>query len=278
VHIHVGYDLRYEFEQPTPMIVMLNVHYSRVSDLVTPDTMVTEPSTPYTSYRDSYGNWCNRVLAPAGPFRIRADAVMHDSGQADEVAVDAGQLAVEDLPQETLLYLLPSRYCDSDVLSATAWGLFGDTAPGWARVQAVSRWVHEHIEFGYQWARPSKTASEALAEGRGVCRDYAHLGVAFCRGLNIPARYCSGYLSEIGVPPPAEPGDFAGWFEVFLDGRWLTVDPRNLHPRQGRVLIARGRDAADVAITTTFGPNVLQYFEVWTDEVPPPVGAGTSGT
>jgi transglutaminase-like putative cysteine protease len=277
VQIHVGYDLRYEFEQSTPMIVMLNVHYSRVSDLVTPDTMVTEPSTPYTSYRDSYGNWCNRVLAPPGPFRIRADAVLNDSGRADEVAADARQLAVEDLPQETLLYLLPSRYCDSDMLSQKAWGLFGDTPPGWARVQAVSRWVHEHIEFGYQWARPSKSASEAAAEGRGVCRDYAHLGVALCRGLNIPARYCSGYLSDIGVPSPADPADFAGWFEVFLDGRWLTVDPRNLHPRKGRVLIARGRDAADVAITTTFGPNILRHFEVWTEEVPPPAGEGTAG-
>jgi transglutaminase-like putative cysteine protease len=269
VQIHIGYDLTYEFDHPTPMIVMLNVHYSRVSDLVSPDTMVTEPATPYTSYRDSYGNWCNRVLAPAGPFRLRADAVVNDSGELDEVGEHARQLAVEDLPQETLLYLLPSRYCDSDVLSEAAWDLFADTAPGWARVQAVSRWVHDHVEFGYQWARADKTASQALAEGRGVCRDFAHLGMALCRGLNIPARYCSGYLSDIGVPPPADPMDFSGWFEVFLEGRWFTVDPRNLHPRRGRVLIARGRDAADVAITTTFGTNVLRHFSVTTDEVPP---------
>jgi transglutaminase-like putative cysteine protease len=267
VRIQIGYDIGYEFEQPTPMIVMLNVHYSRVSDLLSPDTMVTEPATPYTSYRDTYGNWCNRVLAPAGPFRLRADAVMTDSGKLDEVDPTAWQSAVEDLPQETLLYLLPSRYCESDVLADTAWDLFGSTAPGWARVQAVSEWVHRHIEFGYQWARPDKTAAMALAEGRGVCRDYAHLGVAFCRGLNIPARYCSGYLSDIGVPPPEDPTDFSGWFEVFLGGRWLTVDPRNLHPRRGRIPIAYGRDAADVAITTTFGTNVLRHFAVVTEEV-----------
>jgi transglutaminase-like putative cysteine protease len=191
-----------------------------------------------------------------------------DSGLPDEVVPDATQHQVQDLPQETLIYLLPSRYCESDKLSETAWELFGTTPLGWERVQAISRWVHGHISFGYQWARPTKTACEALEEGRGVCRDFAHLGVALCRAMNIPARYCTGYLGDIGVPPSADPMDFSGWFEVFLSGRWLVVDPRNLVPRIGRILIARGRDAADVAITTTFGPNVLQDFQVWTDEVP----------
>jgi transglutaminase-like putative cysteine protease len=267
MQIRIGYSLTYELEQQTPMIVILNVHYSRVSDLVAPDTMMTSPSTPYVSYRDSFGNWCNRVVAPAGSFQIRADAVIKDSGRFDEIAAEARQHAVEDLPEETLIYLLPSRYCESDKLLETAWDLFDHTPLGWERVQAISQWVHQHISFGYQWARPSKTAWEVFDEGRGVCRDFAHLGVALCRAMNIPARYCTGYLGDIGVGPSADPMDFSGWFEVFLGGRWITVDPRNLVPRVGRILIARGRDAADVAITTTFGPNVLRDFQVWTVEI-----------
>jgi len=266
--IRIGYSLTYDFEQPTPMIVILNVHYSRVSDLRAPDTMVTTPSTPYLSYRDSFGNWCNRVVAPAGRFTLGADTVVRDHGRPDDVPAQARQHAVEELPEETLMYLLPSRYCESDKLMPMAWQLFGTTPLGWGRVAAISQWVHNHIRFGYQWARPTRTAWEAFEEGRGVCRDFAHLGVALCRALNIPARYCTGYLGDIGVPPAADPMDFSGWFEVFLGGRWWTVDPRNLQPRIGRILIARGRDAADVAITTTFGPNVLSDFRVWTDELP----------
>ena len=266
--IRIGYSLTYEFVQPTPMIVMLNVHYSRASDLLAPDTMITSPSTPVSSYRDSFGNWCNRLMAPAGTFLISADTTIRDPGRADEVAPEARQVAVQDLPDDHLVYLLPSRYCESDRLSETAWQLFGHIPHGWDRVQAVSAWVHQHITFGYQWARPTKTAWEAFEERQGVCRDYAHLGVALCRALNIPSRYCTGYLSDIEVPVTG-PMDFSGWFEVFLDGRWLTVDPRNLRPRKGRILIARGRDAADVAITTTFGPNLLVDFRVWTDMVEP---------
>jgi transglutaminase-like putative cysteine protease len=266
VRIRIGYSLTYEFMQPTPMIVMLNVHYSRTSDLSGPDTMVCEPSNRFTSYRDSFGNWCNRLVAPAGTFRIHADTFIEDSGEPDEVVPTARQWAVEDLPDDALMYLLPSRYCESDRLADIAWNLFGHTVPGWERVQAVSTWVHQHITFGYHWARPTKTAWDAFQEQQGVCRDYAHLGVAFCRALNIPSRYCTGYLSDIDVPVTG-PMDFSGWFEVFLDGRWITVDPRNLRPRKGRILIARGRDAADVAITTTFGPNILQDFQVWTTAV-----------
>ncbi len=268
--LRIGYSLTYSFEQPTPMIVMLNVHYSRASDLVAPDTMIAAPSTPYTSYRDSFGNWCNRLVAPAGLVRISADTVIRDDGAPDEQAPHAAQSAVEELPEEALLFLLPSRYCESDRLVDLAWELFGTTEPGWARVQAVSAWVHQHITFGYEWARPGKTAWDALQEGRGVCRDYAHLGVALCRALNVPARYCTGYLADIGVAEPLSPMDFSGWFEAYLGGRWYTVDPRNLVPRIGRVLIARGRDAADVAITTTFGPNELRDFQVWTDPVSSP--------
>jgi transglutaminase-like putative cysteine protease len=269
MQIRIGYSLSYEFEQPTPMIVLLNVHYSRVSDLVAPDTMVTTPSTPYDSYRDSFGNWCNRLVASPGLFTVKTDALINDPGRPDEAPHDAIQHAVEDLPQETLMYLLPSRYCESDRLTETAWQLFEATPPGWARVDAISRWVHGHVAFGYHWARPTRTAADTLQEAQGVCRDFAHLGVALCRAMNIPSRYCTGYLGDIGVPPAADPMDFSGWFEVFLGGRWWTVDPRNYQPRIGRILIARGRDAADVAISTTFGPNVLSDFQVWTDEVRP---------
>jgi transglutaminase-like putative cysteine protease len=225
--------------------------------------MITSPATPYTSYRDSFGNWCNRVTAPAGTFQIRADTVITDLGLPDAIAPTAGQHAVQDLPADTLLFLLPSRYADSDRLADVAWDLFGATEPGWPRVQAITQWVHDHITFGYQWAQPGKNAWDAYHEGRGVCRDYAHLGIAFCRALNIPARYCTGYVAGVELATPDEPMDFSGWFEVYLDHQWVTVDPRNLTPMTGRILIARGRDAADVAITTSFGPNTLTDFQVW---------------
>jgi transglutaminase-like putative cysteine protease len=268
VRIRLGYDIGYQFEQQTPMIVTLNVHYSRSSDLEGPDTMITSPSVPYVSYRDGFGNWCNRVVAPAGAFTICADTVVQDDGRPDVVPAWTQQLPVQDLPQETLVYLLASRYCETDRLGEVAWELFGRTEKGWPLVQAISTFVHQHLVFDYASARPTKTALEAFEEGRGVCRDFAHLGVAFCRAMNIPSRYCTGYLGDIAVPPSADPMDFSGWFEVYLSGGWHTVDPRNLVPRVGRVLIARGRDAADVAITTTFGPNILTHFRVWTDELP----------
>ena len=267
MRIRIGYQIDYELTQATPMIVNLNVHYSRISDLEHPDSMTTEPSVPYTSYRDGFGNWCNRLTAPAGNFRIRADAVVRDPGTLDLVPYGAVQHEVQDLPDETLVYLLGSRYCETDELSDFAWDRFGSLAPGWDRVQAVNEFVHRHIRFDHEQARPTKTARDALQEAAGVCRDYAHLGLTLCRALNIPARYCTGYLSQIGTPM-TDPTDFSGWFEVFLSGQWFTVDPRNFDPRVGRVLVARGRDAADVALITTFGPNVLQSFEVWTDLLP----------
>ncbi len=266
--LRVGYELQYAFPQPTPVILMLSVHFSRVSDLTMPDHVLVNPSVPVSGYRDGYGNWCTRLLAPAGEIRITADTVIRDSGLPDPVFPDAMQVPVELLPEEALVFLLPSRFCDSDRLLDLAWSQFGNTAPGWSRVQAVCDFVHNHITFGYEHARVTRTASEGYQEGVGVCRDYAHLAVAFCRALNIPARYCTGYLSDIGTPPPMPEGDFAAWFEVYLGGEWHMFDPRNNTPRIGRVLIARGRDAADVAIATTFGPNTLQSFRVWTDEVP----------
>jgi transglutaminase-like putative cysteine protease len=267
MHIRVGYDLVYRCPQPTPMILMLNIHYSRVPDLVEPDHVRTDPPIPLTAYRDGFGNWCTRIVAPAGLLRLYADAVVRDTGLPDVLSPHAMQHPVEDLPQETLVYLLGSRYCETDVLMPLAWQLFGHSAPGWGRVQAVCDYVHHHIQFGYEHASATKTAWQVWHERKGVCRDYAHLAIAFCRCLNIPARYCTGYLGDIGMPPPYGTMDFAGWFEVYLGGKWHTFDARNNVPRIGRVLIARGRDAADVAITTTFGPNVLESFVVRTDEV-----------
>ena len=267
VKIRVGYELIYDCPQPTPMMLVLNVHYTRASDILVADRVTTDPFVFLADYRDGFGNWCTRLVAPKGQIRISSTAVVKDSGEPDIVATYAHQHSIQDLPEESLVFLLGSRYCDTQRLSETAWSLFGRTPPGWARVQAICDFVHNHISFGYEHARDTRTAWEAFNEGRGVCRDYAHLAIAFCRCMNIPARYCSGYLADIGVPPPYGPMDFAGWFEAYLGGRWYTFDPRNNEPRIGRVLMARGRDAIDVAISTTFGPNTLLSFKVWTDEV-----------
>ncbi len=267
MQIRVGYELVYRCPKPTPMILTLNVHYSRVSDLVKPDHLVLTPSTPISGYRDSFGNWCNRIVAPQGALRLYSDAIVNDSGAAEVVAPWLEQRPVQALPEETLLFLLGSRYCETDLLSETAWRLFEATPAGWGRVQAICDFVHHHIRFGYEHASATKTAFQVFQEGKGVCRDYAHLAIAFCRCMNIPARYCTGYLGDIGVPPPYAPMDFAGWFEAYLGDAWYTFDPRNNTPRIGRILIARGRDAADVALSTSFGPSTLESFRVWTDEV-----------
>ncbi len=267
MQIRVGYELRYTLPRPTAMILTLNVHHSRVSDLVRPDLMLTEPSVRLEQYRDSFGNWCTRLLAPAGNFRIWSDTLVNDPGIPDIVAPFAEQVPPQDLPAETLIFLLGSRYCETDLLSDIAWRLFENAPTGWGRVQAICDFVHAHITFGGEYANPTKTAFGAFNERRGVCRDFAHLAVAFCRCMNIPARYCTGYLGDIGVPPAAAPMDFAASFEAYLGHQWYTFDPRNNARRIGRVLIARGRDAADVAISTTFGPNTLDSFVVRTDEI-----------
>ena len=264
----IGYELTYYFPQPTPMILLVNVHASRVSDLVTPDRLIADPPVPITGYHDGFGNWCHRVLAPEGRVRLATDAIIRDSGLPDEVVPTAGQDLVEDLPNDTLVFLLGSRYCETDLLSQTAWNLFGGTERGYSRVQAICDYVHNHIAFDYQMASATRTATDAFNQRIGVCRDYAHLAVAFCRCMNIPARYCTGYLSDVGTPPPYPVGDFAAWFEAWIGGRWHIFDPRNNVPRIGRVLMARGRDAADVAIATTFGANYMEDFKVWADEIP----------
>jgi transglutaminase-like putative cysteine protease len=267
MQIRVGYELTYSFDRPTPMILALSIHPSRAADVVVPDPVCSDPPCPTTGYSDSYDNWCTRIVAPSGQIRIFSDAIVNDGGLPDPVVPGAPQLPVEQLPPETLRFLLGSRYCETDLLSPIAWQLFGSTPMGWSRVQAICDFVHGHVRFGYGFARSTKTAWDAYREREGVCRDFAHLAIAFCRSMNIPARYCTGYLGDIGVPPSSAPMDFSGWFEAYLDGRWYTFDARHNVPRIGRVLIARGRDASEVAISTSFGPTALKSFHVWTDEI-----------
>jgi len=265
MQIRIGFEMNYDCVQPTPMLMALNVHYTRVSDLVRHDDLLVDPPVPLKSYRDGFGNWCTRLVAPKGRMRLSTDTLINDSGLPDPVALGAKQLAVPDLPDDALLFLLGSRYCETDRLSDTAWELFGHGPTGWARVQAICDYVHRHIAFDYQNASRTRTALETFNGKIGVCRDYAHLAVTFCRCLNIPARYCTGHLADIGVPVGM--GDFAAWFEAYLDGQWHIFDPRNNMRRIGRVLIARGRDAADVPISNSFGPSTLTGFKVWAEEV-----------
>lgn len=268
MRIRVGFEMIFECPKPTPMIFNLNVHYTRVADLVGHDALMVDPPVPMAGYRDGFGNWCTRVVAPCGRMRVSADALVNDTGLPDVIVPGAQQIPVPDLPDETLVFLLGSRYCDTDRLSQTAWNLFGQTPEGWDRVQAICDYVHRHLTFDYQRASNTRTALDAFTERTGVCRDFTHLAVTFCRCMNIPARYCTGYLGEIGIPPRDAPMDFSAWFEVFLGGQWHTFDARNNAPRIGRVLIARGRDAADVALSNAFGSSTLTGFTVWTEEIP----------
>jgi transglutaminase-like putative cysteine protease len=267
MRIRCGYQITFDCPQPVPIQTTLSVHPSRRRDLESPDFMRTDPVVDVRQYIDGFGNNVLRLLAPAGRFTMSADFVIRDSGEVDEYAPDAEQIAVHNLPDETLVYLLGSRYCETDLLSDFAWATFSDTPLGWARVQAICDWVHNHIGFDYQQARPTKSAYDVYREKVGVCRDYTHLAVALCRCMNIPARYCTGYLGDIGVPEKP-PMDFSAWFQVYLGGRWYTFDARNNIPRIGRILMGTGRDATDVAITQTFGTAYLAGFEVITDELP----------
>ena len=267
MRIRVGYELIYSFEQPTPMLLTLSIHYSRASDILITDHLTTDPFVPVSTYRDGFGNLCSRIVAPAGRIKIKTTGLVNDTGRLDAFVPDAQQIAVENLPEDTLIFLRGSRYCETDLLSNVAWQLFGWSQRGWPLVQAICDYVHNHISFDYQMARSTRTAWEAYNEKTGVCRDFAHLAVTFCRALNIPARYAFGYLPDIGVPVAPEPMDFAGWMEVFLDGEWWTFDPRNDQRRLGRALVARGRDALDVAMISTYGGPELTAMTVWADEV-----------
>ncbi|MFT8777448.1 MAG: transglutaminase family protein [Gluconacetobacter liquefaciens] len=264
--IRAGYDIALTVQAPTPMVLMLEVHPDREPDLMTPQTPVFDPPVPAQRYLDGFGNRCTRVVAPVGTLRTSLSFVIADSGLPDRWMPGAREVPVADLPADCLVFLMGSRYCETDLLSSTAWSMFGHLAPGWGRVQAIVSFVHQHIRFDYQQARPTRTAHEAYQEGVGVCRDYAHLAVTLCRCMNIPARYCTGYLGDIGIPPVDYPMDFSAWFEVWLKGQWFTFDARHNVPRIGRIVMARGRDATDVALTTTFGPAVLSNFSVTTYE------------
>jgi transglutaminase-like putative cysteine protease len=249
------------------MILSLSVHPSRIPDLLTWDRMQLDPPIPANTYHDGFGNFCHVIRAPAGRLTMSTDFQIKDKGEPDPVDLNAQQHALEDLPVDTLVYLLGSRYCETDRLGNFAWAQFGNVPKGWPLVQAICDYVHGHITFGYEHASPTKTAWDAHIEGRGVCRDFAHLAVTLCRCMNVPARYCTGYLGDIGVPIDPAPMDFSAWFEAYLGGRWYTFDARHNMPRIGRILMARGRDATDVAIATSYGPCTLAGFKVITEEV-----------
>lgn len=267
--IRYGYEITLTCPQPTALVCLLSVTSDRIADIRVAETIVITPPVPTQEYCDLFGNLCRRLLAPSGDITISGDATLEDSGQLDRVNPLAREVAVTDLPHECLVYLMGSRYCETDKLSQIAWDLFGPQPPGWGRVQAICDFVHRHIRFDYMQARSTRSAFEVYHERVGVCRDYAHLALTFCRCLNIPARYINGHLGDIGVPV-VDPMDFSAWIEVFLDGAWYTFDPRNNKPRIGRIIVARGRDAADIPLINSFGPHMLKSFRVWTYEVPTP--------
>lgn len=266
MEIKFGYDLVFDFPQATPLILMLEVHSSRAPDLITQDQIVTEPFCPISVYQDSFGNSCSRLIAPKGQLRLSTNASIKDSGEADLVVPFAHQQAAENLPSETLLYLLPSRYCDTELLLNSAWQMFENSPMGWARVQTICDYVHQHLNYDFETASPTKTASGAFNEGAGVCRDYAHLAISLCRCMNIPARYCSGYMLHQDGPEVAHEPEFAAWFEVYLNDQWHTFDARFNKPRKGRILVSRGRDAADVPIMHAFGFSTITSFDVWANQ------------
>lgn len=264
--IRYGHEITVSCDQPTPMVCLVAPHVERSGDLVFPEVVTSSPQVPMHSYYDLFGNLCRRFVAPSGSFTFTSDGTLRDSGKPDPVQHDAGEVPIAALPDDTLVYLMGSRYCETDRLSQTAWDLFGSTPQGWARVQAICDFVHNHIRFDYMQASSTRSAFDGFHARTGVCRDFAHLAITFTRAMNIPARYVNGYLGDIGVPVTG-PMDFAAWMEVFLGGRWWTFDARNNVPRVGRIVVARGRDAADVPLINSFGPHILTGFTVWADEV-----------
>jgi transglutaminase-like putative cysteine protease len=264
--IRYGYEITVNCWQPTAMVTLMHVRPEREGDLQAPERFETEPPVESSTYVDMFGNMCRRLVAPPGNLTLRGEGLIRDSGELDPVSPEAVQHPVADLPDDCLVFLMGSRYCDTDRLSQLAWDRFGAVPPGWGRVQAICDFVNDRITFNYQNARSTRTAYEAYEEQTGVCRDFTHLGVALCRAMNIPARYVNGYLGDIGVEPNG-PMDFAAWMEVYLGDRWWTFDPRNNRRRIGRIVIARGRDAADVAMINSFGPHILNHFTVVTEQV-----------
>ena len=271
MRIRAGYNLGFETLGPTPINFLLSVAPDRRPDLLTSETISFDPPIPAHQELDMFGNVVTRVVAPEGLLNVSTDFLIMDPGQPDDCAPWATEIPVQELPTEVLPFLLGSRYCETDKLSQLAWNLFGSSWGGWHRVQTVVDYVHNRLRFDYQKADATRSAAEAHIQQVGVCRDFAHLAVTFCRCLNIPARYATGYLGDIGVPPDPAPMDFSAWFEVFLRGsegpRWYTFDARHNRPRIGRVVMTRGRDAMDCALSTSFGAAILGEFKVHTDEV-----------
>jgi transglutaminase-like putative cysteine protease len=266
--IRIGYDIALRLYHPSPIVFLLRVHSSRESTLVAVENFRIEPELAIEDYYDTFGNRCGRVNAPAGIIRFRSNAVVRDSGEPDAYAPEAEEEGPAAIPPDILSFILPSRYCEVDSgLLDFAWKTFAAITPGWARVQAICDFVHSHLRFDYQMARSNRTAVDAFKERVGVCRDFTHLAITLCRCLNIPARYVTGYLGDIGVPPLPDPMDFSAWFEVYLGGRWYSFDARHNQRRIGRIVIGRGRDAADVPITMVFGSHRLEKFSVVTEEV-----------
>jgi transglutaminase-like putative cysteine protease len=266
MRIRCGYEITYDCPAPTPMLLMLSVRAERLVDLETPDLITASPPVALSQYRDQFGNLCSRLVAPAGQLTLRSEFVIRDSGAPDPVFPDACQSLIDDLPDDVIVFLLGSRYCETDAMNEMAWAMFSHIEPGWTRAQAIVAYAHERIGFSYQHARPTKTAAEAHEERMGVCRDYAHLAITLCRCMNIPARYCTGYMGDIGTPVDGVM-DFSAWMEVYLGGAWRTMDARHNRPRVGRVMMGIGRDATDVAMITNFGPATLTGFKVITDEL-----------
>jgi transglutaminase-like putative cysteine protease len=268
MRIQIGYDIHFSVPAPTPMLLLLHTHPGRYN-LITPEQLAILPNVPTQMFADSFGNTCTRLVAPAGLLQLSNNAVVDVDGLPDLVDLNAQQLQIQDLPTYTLPFLLASRYCEVDRLTEFAWKQFGTGVTGYQRVQAVCNYVHNHIQFGYPFAHSFKSAFDVFNQRQGVCRDFAHLSITLCRCLGIPARYVTGYLGDIGVPFNPDPMDFSAWFEVYLSNMWYTFDARHNHPRIGRIVMAHGRDAADTALTTSFGPTTLQQFKVWTNEVQP---------
>ena len=273
--IRLGYDMTFEAQMDVPMVAVLNVYQSRNADLREPDFLRIEPSVKVDLYHDAFGNQCSRFVAPAGTVRLHNSTLIQDSGAPDPVVPDMPEVPVSELPTDVLQYLLASRYCEVDLLMNTATELFANVGRGWHMVQAICSWVNSKVTFGYNFARYTKTAMDVYIERAGVCRDFQHLAITFCRCMNIPARYATGYLGDIGVPLSDSPMDFSAWFEAYLGGRWWTFDARHNYPRIGRVLMAVGRDAADVALTTSFGNTKLKRFEVTALEITDTPSLGT---
>lgn len=267
MRIRAGYNITFDSAGFTPINLLLSVHPSQRDRLITEDGCSPSRDCQIETCTDSFGNLVTRVLAPPGPVTFSSDFLISDCGLPEPSYPDAGQVPIEALPSEALPFLLASRYCETDEMIELAWATFGNTRPGWERVQAIVDWTHHHLDYDYQRARPTRTARQSHAEQTGVCRDYAHLAITLCRAMNIPARYCTGYLGDIGVPALPTPMDFHAWFEVYLEGGWHVFDARHNERRIGRILIAHGRDAADVAISTTFGTTWLTGFSVITEEV-----------